>query len=130
MLDTNVVSAFMHGRSAALDSRISAHEKAELCVSVVSYGETRYGLAQRPQAKRLAAAADALFDLVEILPWTAEVARRYGEMRAQLRREGRMLQPLDTLIAAHALEMGATLVTSDRAFRFVTGLTVENWLMD
>jgi tRNA(fMet)-specific endonuclease VapC len=32
------------------------------------------------------------------------------------------------LIAAHALEAGATLVTSDRAFRFVPGLMVENWL--
>ena len=128
MLDTNAVSAFMHGRSTTLDWRISAYGKAELCVSVVTYAETRYGLAQRPEAKRLAAAADALFDLVEILPWTAEVACRYGEMRAQLRREGRMLQPLDMLIAAHALEAGATLVTTDRAFRVVPGLMVENWL--
>ncbi|WEX10169.1 type II toxin-antitoxin system VapC family toxin [Chelativorans sp. AA-79] len=130
MLDTNVVSAFMHGRSRALDRRISAYGKDDLCVSVVSYGETRYGLALRPGAKHLAAAAELLFGLVKISPWTPEAACRYGEMRAELRRRGRTMQPLDMLIAAHALEAGATLVTSDRAFRFVPGLAVENWLDD
>jgi len=40
---------------------------------------------------------------------------------------GLALQPLDMLIAAHALEAGAVLVSADRAFRFVPGLTVEDW---
>ncbi|WP_246249001.1 type II toxin-antitoxin system VapC family toxin [Chelativorans alearense] len=128
MLDTNAVNAFMHGRSSELDRRITVRVKPELCVSAVTYGETRYGLAQRPEATRLAAAATALFRMVEILPWASDVGERYGEMRAELRRQGRALQPLDMLIAAHALEVGATLVTSDRAFRFVPGLQVENWL--
>jgi len=58
--------------------------------------------------------------------WHADVAR----MRAQLRYAGWMLPPLEMLIAAHALEIGATLVTSDRAFRFVPSLAVENWIED
>ena len=130
MLDTNAVSAFMHGRNPSLDQRISAHARLELCVSAVTYGEISYGLALRPEATRLAAAAETLFRLVEIMPWTHEVAQRYGDMRAALRREGRSLQPLDMLIAAHALETGTILVSGDGAFRFVPGLSVENWLDD
>jgi tRNA(fMet)-specific endonuclease VapC len=128
MLDTNMVSAFMHGRSPELDRRISSRGKPELCVSVITYGEIRYGLAQRPEAKRLAAAAEALFGLIVILPWTREVAYRYGETRAMLRRNGRTLQPLDMLIAAHALATDATLITNDRAFRQVPDLAVDDWL--
>lgn len=45
-----------------------------------------------------------------------------------MRRLGKALQPLDMLIAAHALEAGATLVSSDRAFRQVPGLAVEDWM--
>jgi tRNA(fMet)-specific endonuclease VapC len=34
---------------------------------------------------------------------------------------------MDTLIAAHALAAGATLVSNDRAFKRVAGLRVEDW---
>lgn len=127
MLDTNAVSASMHGKSAALDRRVSSHAKSELCISAVSYGETLYGLAYRPRAKYLALAAAKIFDLVQILPWTTETAARYGSLRAEMRQIGKALELLDMLIAAHALEAGAVLVSSDTAFRYVPGLTVEDW---
>ncbi len=127
MLDTNIVSAFMHARSAELDRRISASGKNELCMSAVSYGEIRYGLSMKPEAVRLAAAARVLFSMVDVLPWTAETAQSYGELRAEMRRGGVSLQPLDMLIAAQALEAGATLVSNDGAFRHVPGLEVVDW---
>jgi tRNA(fMet)-specific endonuclease VapC len=40
---------------------------------------------------------------------------------------GENLASLDMLIAAHALQIEATLVTNDRAFRHVAGLHVEDW---
>jgi tRNA(fMet)-specific endonuclease VapC len=127
MLDTNVVSAFMHSRNSLLDRRIANHANRDLCMSAISHGETLYGLARRPDAIHLAAAAAQLLEVVNVLPWTAETATRYGDLRAQMRRSGRALQPLDMLIAAHALEAGATLVTSDGAFQYVPGLAVEDW---
>jgi tRNA(fMet)-specific endonuclease VapC len=41
---------------------------------------------------------------------------------------GTPLGNLDTLIAAHALAVNATLVTHDRAFGRVAGLGVEDWI--
>jgi tRNA(fMet)-specific endonuclease VapC len=38
------------------------------------------------------------------------------------------MSPNDTLIAAHALALGATLVSGDAAFARVPGLALENWL--
>ena len=41
------------------------------------------------------------------------------------------LAPLNTQIAAHAIASGATLVTNDRAFSHVSGLSgIENWATD
>lgn len=127
LLDTNAVSIFMHGRSSSLDDQVFARSKPELCVSAISYGEILYCLASRPEAVRLAATAAKLFELVDILPWTPETALRYGGLRAAIRRAGKTLQPIDMLIAAHALEAGAVLVSSDRAFLHVPGLTVVDW---
>lgn len=127
MLDTNAVSAFMHARSAKLDKRLAVVGEDALVVSAISYGETLYGLAMNPGAKRLWAAAEYLARTVTVLNWTMETSRRYGELRAEMRRLGKALQPLDMLIAAHALEAGATLVSNDRTFVHVPGLTVEDW---
>ena len=76
---------------------------------------------------RLEQATAAIFAEAGILPWTVDTADIYAELRAAIERAGKSLAPLDMLIAAHALEAGATLVTNDRAFRFVPGLEVEDW---
>jgi tRNA(fMet)-specific endonuclease VapC len=48
-------------------------------------------------------------------------------VRAGLEGSGTSLAPLDLLIAAHALSVGAVLVTNDQAFRFVAGLDTQDW---
>lgn len=61
-------------------------------------------------------------------PFDDEAADVYGKVRADLERRGQPIGPLDTLIAAHALSLGATLVTgNEREFTRVPGLRVENW---
>ncbi len=54
-------------------------------------------------------------------------ASRYGSLRALLERNGQTLAPLDMQIAAHALSVGAVLVSRDRAFKPVAGLVLEDW---
>lgn len=49
-------------------------------------------------------------------------------MRERLEAKGAGIGPLDTLIAAHALALGAVLVTHNtREFRRVEGLRIEDW---
>jgi tRNA(fMet)-specific endonuclease VapC len=49
-------------------------------------------------------------------------------VRAALEKKGKPIGPLDTLIAAHAISLGATLVTNNvREFSRVPGLHVKNW---
>ncbi len=49
-------------------------------------------------------------------------------MRHELEAKGTPIGPMDNLIAAQALRLGATLVTRNvRGFSRVRGLKVENW---
>ncbi len=58
-------------------------------------------------------------------------ASAYGDVRAQLEKQGTPIGSLDTLIAAHALSLDLTLVTNNiREFERVSGLKVENWVVD
>ncbi|MGD9912710.1 MAG: type II toxin-antitoxin system VapC family toxin [Rhizobiaceae bacterium] len=127
MLDTNTISVATSGRSIAALHRIAGHIPEALAASAISYGEIWFGLTRRPEATALAHATRKLFEKVPVLPFTTASADRYAQLRTDMQRLGTSLQPLDMLIAAHALEAGATLVSSDRAFRHVPGLTVEDW---
>ena len=52
-------------------------------------------------------------------------------MDAKLEAMSKTLGPLDMQIAAHAISLGAILVTNDRAFHQVPDLLgVENWATD
>jgi tRNA(fMet)-specific endonuclease VapC len=64
---------------------------------------------------------------VESLPWDTSSARQCGDLRAPLERTGSAMGNLDMMIAAQALACEAVLVTSDRVFRRVKGLPVEDW---
>jgi tRNA(fMet)-specific endonuclease VapC len=127
LLDTNAVSVAVSGRSQDLLRRLRSIPAEQLLASVISYGEIRYGLARRPEATRLRDTTDKFFDGIVVLPWTLKSADTYALLRADMERMGKSLSALDMLIAAHALEVGATLVSADRAFRFVPGLRVEDW---
>ena len=126
LLDTNTVSQFVRGHPA-VDRHVAQVPMASLAISAITAGELAYGLAKRPDAVRLHGAVREFLLRVDVLPWDREVAEQYGIARAALQRDGTTLAPLDLLIAAHAMSVGTILVTNDRAFSQVAGLTVEDW---
>lgn len=126
MLDTNTVSHLIKAHPTVA-RRVIAAPMASLCVSAITEGELLFGLAKRPDAKRLHLAVRELLRRVDVLPWDSAIAKRYGTVRADMARQGKILAPLDLLIATHALSVGAVLVTNDRAFGQVAGLYVEDW---
>ncbi len=98
-----------------------------LCISAITEGEIAYGLAKRPDAKRLHRITAEILKRVDVLPWGREAAAEYGRLRAMMQRGGLVLGALDLLIAAHAVSEGAVLVSNNRAVGMVAGLVVEDW---
>ena len=126
LLDTNTVSHLIR-QHAAVAPRVVAAPIASLCISAITEGELLYGLARRPDATRLRAVVEQFLLRVDVLPWDRAAAKRYGTLRALMESKGQTLAPLDMQIAAHAQSAGAVLVTSDRAFKQITGLLLEDW---
>ena len=56
------------------------------------------------------------------------LSRYYAKVRHQLESTGEMIGQLDMLIAAHALDLKATLVTNNEShFVRISGIQIENW---
>lgn len=128
MLDTNIVSALMGDPYGATRKRLERFGVANACVSIISAAELWYG-AERTTSKRIAAEVEAITSLVAVVPFEHPADHEYGKLRAYLQRLGTPIGPNDLFIAAHALSLGAMLVTANtREFFRVPGLVVENWL--
>jgi tRNA(fMet)-specific endonuclease VapC len=128
MLDTNAVSAVMRGNTL-MDERLLQLDPADWCISAVTHSEICYGLSLRPEATTLIRAADAFLAVATTLAWDATAAAAHGRLRAQLRLAGTPIGDFDEMIAAHAMSVGAVLVTgNERHFRRIPGLAVENWI--
>lgn len=127
LLDTNTVSHLIK-RHPQVTQHLLAVPMHSVCISAITAGELAFGLAKRPEAVALKAAVNEFLRRVEVLPWDAAVAQTYGALRAQMQSKGTPLAALDMQIAAHALHVNATLVTSDRAFLHIDQLLVENWI--
>ena len=97
-------------------------------MSVITYGELRYGA---EKSRRRADAVDVLQELttlIPVCPLAADTGEQYGNIRSLLERSGMPIGNNDLWIAAHALSLGAVLVTNnEREFSRVAGLAVENW---
>ncbi|MHB1590000.1 MAG: PIN domain-containing protein [Sulfuricella sp.] len=126
MLDTNTVSHLLRGHPAVA-RRVVAVPMASLCISAITEGELLFGLAKRPAAKQLHVAVREFLRRVDVLPWDSATAEHYGTVRADMASQGKILAPLDLLIATHALSVDAVLVTNDRTISQMADLHIEDW---
>jgi tRNA(fMet)-specific endonuclease VapC len=127
MLDTNICIHLMRRRAPELIGQFEARAN-QIYISSITLAELSFGVMRSSQKAREEGRMAELLALVDVLPFGAAAAARYGQVRADLERRGQPIGALDTLIAAHALAEGMTLVTNNRReFDRVTALAVEDW---
>jgi tRNA(fMet)-specific endonuclease VapC len=128
LLDTNIVSDIVRHPRGCVADRIAEVGERRVCTSIIVAAELRYGAA-RKGSSRLSAQLETVLGVVDVVALGSPVDSVYGEIRAQLERDGRSIGANDLLIAAHALALGHTIVTdNEREFSRIDDLRVENWL--
>jgi tRNA(fMet)-specific endonuclease VapC len=127
MLDTDICIYAIKNHPPQVLAALRQHVHAGLGISAISVAELAFG-ASRPGSSKRQQALQMFLEPLEIAQFDRAAAFRYGELRAELEAAGVPIGPLDTQIAAHALSLGATLVTNNtREFSRVPGLVVTNW---
>jgi tRNA(fMet)-specific endonuclease VapC len=112
-----------------VEARLSAVEPSMVCISVMTRAELVYGLKRLPSGHRLHAGVRQFLKIVRALPWDAEAADFYAEIRHRLATAGQLIGEMDMMIAAHSLATTAVLVTNNiRHYERVPApLILENW---
>ena len=128
LLDTNIISALIRHPDGNAANRVAALRAGELGTSIIVSAELKFGYIKE-SSKKLEAMIEGLLAGFEIAPWESPADLTYARLRAELERNGQPIGQNDMLIAAHALSLGAILVTdNEREFSRVPGLGIENWV--
>ena len=119
LIDANSAVYAMDLGNDLLKARIAATDAGEIGISAISYAEVAYGthVGKSPPPEVL----EAFVQAIPLLPFDEAAARAYATLPFKRAR-------FDRLLAAHALSIGAVVVTNNEAdFADVAGLKVENW---
>ena len=119
LIDSDCAIFATTAQSPALGERLAQCEPGEVALSVISYAEIVLGMERgRPPTEEALA---AMVKVVPVIDFGVAAARCYAKLPFKRAR-------FDRLIAAHALSIGATVVTNNPGdFADVPGLVVENW---
>ncbi len=128
LLDTDTVVELLRG-DAAIQRMARSRPAKTLGISTITLYELRVGVEKnRDAAGNRKLLIDALAPFA-ILPFDDPASLEAAKIRAGLEKKGRGIGPYDTLIAGHAVALGAILITSNtREFSRVRGLKLENWM--
>jgi tRNA(fMet)-specific endonuclease VapC len=128
LLDTDVCVSLLRGGAGTIEQKLTKEPVGEVGISVVTYSELLFGAENSAAPERNRDVLSEFLTPFEILDFPAAAARPYGLLRTYLSRSGRLIGAMDMLIAAHAVHIGATLVTNNvREFSRIPHLRIEKW---
>lgn len=127
-LDTNILVDLLRGKEPSLQTRYLSQRPADYAVSEIVRAELLHGaeMSREPLANR--ERVEALLAPLSLIPFAGHAAEVYGNIKADLQRNGILIGANDLLIAASAIACGHTLVTRNtKEFQRVHGLLTEEW---
>lgn len=127
MLDTNIVIYTIKNKPAKVREAFKKHD-GQMCVSAVTWGELVYGAERSSRPEHNLQVIESMTARLEVMPFSDSAATHFGQLRAELYKNGTPIGPYDMMIAGHARSLGLTLVTNNmKEFTRVAGLRLANW---
>ena len=123
VLDTSAFSRLRAGHEQVLDL-VAAADIVFMPATVIGELHAGFELGRRVRENRLVLADFLDEPTVAIIETSVEVARRYGQLFAQLKRAGTPLPVNDIWIAAATMDCAGHLLTFDAHFKKVPGLSL------
>jgi tRNA(fMet)-specific endonuclease VapC len=128
--DTNTINHALNGVLSVRRRLNEVEEQGEILTSAVVVGELTYGAECSARREENRENIRRKLERIRIVPLDAQIADRWGALKAQVRARGRPKADIDLLIAATAIAEEAVLVTDDAALLAgdIPDLKVENWI--
>lgn len=91
LLDTNICIYIARHNPPEVRGRFAGHRADELAMSVITFGELRYGAEKSHAREKALAALGALEAAIQVVPLGDTAAQHYGQIRAALEPGGQTI---------------------------------------
>jgi len=128
LLDTNICIFVINKKSPKLLAKLKSQTRRGIYVSSLTVAELEFGVqnSQRPESNRLALLR--FLSIFDILNFDSCDAVDYGLLKVKLKRKGKIIGPIDMLLAAQALNKNMIFVTNNvTEFARIDELKIEDW---
>ncbi len=122
ILDTNIVSYLMKGGTLA--EAYAPHVQGRLlAIAFITVGEMYFGAENKNWGEKKRKELETTLRNFVVIPYDHEIARCYGRLVAERKRNGKPIAPNDAWIAACTIRHGVPLVTHNpKDFESITSL--------
>ena len=128
LLDTNVCIHLLNEKQSKVIQNFRQHNPADIALCSVVKAELLYGARRSQRMETNLQLLKAFFAPLHSLSFNDECAEHYGQIHADLLKQGKPIGPNDTLIAAIVRAHDVTLITHNTAeFGRVAGLRIRDW---
>jgi tRNA(fMet)-specific endonuclease VapC len=131
LLDTNICISIIRKKPRIVLQRLSAATVGSVGISAITVAELAYGVQKSQSIEQNQQALEQFLLPLLIVDFDFQAALTYGSIRAELERNGKPIGAIDTIIGAHALSLGVTLVTNNtKEFQRIPDLLLEDWSIE
>ncbi len=131
VLDTTAFSAAMK-HDSDLFNLLANYRPGDVVTAPPVVAEIQYGINRLENSSKkyhlLSSERDRLLSIISILTWTPESSEQFGKIKAELERQGDIIDDFDIAIAAIALAHMCGVITANlNHFRRINDLESQSW---
>lgn len=129
LLDANVLMHLVNGARGheRIRERLKSLRKSEFAISSITAVELWQKILAAKASKRAVVELQYMLNAVRVLPFTAKAAEHGGLVVVVTKEKGKPTGWPDAMLAAHALALGATVVTNNTKDFTKSGCMLEDW---
>ena len=131
LLDTNICIYIIKKKPVDVLKTLKTKSKKNIYVSSITIAELEYRVAKSQFPEKNKIALIEFLSIFNILPFDDIDAVEFGMIKTDLEKKGKIIGPMDLLIAGQAKSKKLILVTNNiKEFERVEGLKIENWVKE
>ena len=131
LLDTNICIYIIKKKPVDVLKTLKTKSKKDIYISSITIAELEYGVAKSQFPEKNKIALIEFLSIFNILPFDDNDAVHFGIIKTELEKKGKIIGPMDLLLAAQAKTKQLILVTNNiKEFERVEGLKIENWVKE